>query len=176
MTLVALILGIVAGVNSSSTKPSDISSAKTERKAAAILLFVSAIFSSGMAIWFLAHLRRVFKTDRIMTILAAASTPFLLVRIVYVMLLAFDKDPKYSSRTPNIYVQTFMQALMEFIVVGMYLAAGLLCAPIGPDDHQRGRGVELALPGKHRGAYDRSAGVGLMDDKDRRGHHKDQVV
>jgi hypothetical protein len=120
------------------------------------LLLVAAVISAAIALFFLAQLRRVFKTDRLIIMMAAASVPFVFVRMVYVMLLAFDNDSKFNPRAPNVYVEAFMQVLMEFIIVAMYLVAGLFSAKIGPDDHTRGRGMQLSLPGKGQGAYDRS--------------------
>ena len=76
-----------------------------------------------------------------------AAAPFLLVRVIYTMLVAFDHSPKFNYASVNVFVQAFMQSLMEFIIFALYCAAGLLAESMKGGVHGHGKGIEL-LPGK----------------------------
>jgi hypothetical protein len=150
ITVAALVLGIISGSQAGSTNLNTLETARKERKAAAVLLLISAVINSALAIYFVAQLRRVFQSDRKLAMLAAISAPFMMIRLTYTMLLAFSTKPKFNSRNPNIYVQAFMQSLMEFILFAIYATAGFMSQRIQPGDHKYGSGLEF-LAGRRLG-------------------------
>lgn len=72
----------------------------------------------------------------LLVLLALSSTPFLTVRVIYMLLSTFANSPPFKGRdlngdgdadTPaNVYVVAFMQYLMEFIVFALFVYAGLV--------------------------------------------------
>jgi len=153
VTLVALILGIVAGSQTGATDQKTINDTKSERKAAAILLIISAIVNSALVLLFVSRLRRVYYGDRKLAILAALSTPFILVRVIYLVLLAFSTDPKFNVKSPNIYVQAFMQSLMEFIIFAIFATAGFMSDRIQPKGTHAGPGQQVGGDGHQSGPH-----------------------
>jgi magnesium-transporting ATPase (P-type) len=141
--IVGLILAIVAGSNSSSTNPSTLHDVQTERKAGAVILFVCAILNSLIVCYMVVHIRHVHYGDKVIVWCALLSVPFLLVRVIYIMLLAFDdKDSLFNPISPNIYIQAFMQIFMEFICFALYTTAGLLSPKMEKGEYA-GEGTEL---------------------------------
>jgi hypothetical protein len=145
-------MALVAGIDSSSSSQNTRNDAITYRKASAVLLLVSLVFSSLMVVFLASRHRRVIPGDRIIIWCILASLPFLFVRVIYYMLLSFDyKDRKFNPLTPNIYVQSFMQALMEFIAYSLFLIAGVSAQRMNPSDHPYGQGLEIASGKPRRG-------------------------
>jgi hypothetical protein len=133
ITLVGLIMAVVSGADSSSSNPNTLNSAKTYRKVSAVLLLASLVLSSLMAIFLASRARKVIPTDRVIVWSVLLALPFLFVRVAYTMLVAFD--PLISPLTPNIYIQAFMQILMEMIVYSFFLFAGVSAPKTNPTDH-----------------------------------------
>jgi hypothetical protein len=127
MAIVGLPLAILAGVDSLPNS-NNLSNAITYRKVAAILFLLVAIFNIVFAVFLALNMRDTWEGDRIIVRCANAASPFIIVRAVYTMLLAFDKNPTFNWATVDIYVQAFMQILMEFIVFAIFCAAGLMAA------------------------------------------------
>jgi uncharacterized membrane protein (DUF485 family) len=145
-------MSIVAGSESSpGNKPATLQNAVNYRKVAAGLLLASAILNSLIVVRMVLNMKNVQPADRTIVWCSLASIPFLFVRVLYVMLIGFDKDSKFNPLSPDIYVQSFMQILMEFICFALYISAGLLSPPIDKSAYSGG-GSEL-FPGKY-GASD----------------------
>jgi hypothetical protein len=157
MTIVGLALGIVAGIKSIPTNDaSEIASGGTYRKVAAVLLFLSAVINILLDLFLVARIRQAWEGDRIIIYCTTAAAPFLLVRVIYTMLVAFDHSPKFNYTSVDVYVQAFMQSLMEFIIFALYCAGGVLATSMKGGVHGHGQGSEL-LKGKqysHDSRYD----------------------
>jgi hypothetical protein len=151
LALVGIALSITAAVKTSTSNGANASSAVTYRKAAAALLFV-AIILAVILTWYLAAVlsRRVSSEDKPILLLATLSTPFFIVRVIYLMLVAFagPTNATFSYLMPNIWVQTFMAYVMEFIIFALFCTAGLLAVSLKRSQgrYQGGTGVE----GGHR--------------------------
>ena len=152
-------MSIVAGSESApGNSPSTLQNAETYRKVAAALLLASAIFNSLIVLRMTMVIKNVQPGDRIIVWCALASVPFLLVRVVYLMLLGFDHSSLYNPLSPNIFIQSFMQILMEFICFALYLFAGLMSPRIDQSTHTGG-GAQLlsGKTGQHQSGYGASA-------------------
>jgi hypothetical protein len=153
ITLVGLIMAVVSGSDSSSTNSKTLQSAKTDRKASAILLLVSLVLNTCMVGFLASRVRKVIPGDRVIVWCVLLALPFLFVRIVYYMLLSFDSsNSMFDPISPNIYVEAFMQILMEMIVYALFLTAGVSAPKTNPTDHPYGQGMELAR-GKYQPSY-----------------------
>ncbi|KAF2673924.1 hypothetical protein BT63DRAFT_437506 [Microthyrium microscopicum] len=141
-------LGIAAASMASSTDVGMQQTVTSLRKASAIILLITAVLNIGMALVFVAQLHRVYVTDKKLTLCAAISTPFLLIRVFYLVFTAFHINNKFSATAPDIYVESFMQTLMEFFLFAIYCAAGLLAPPIQAGDHEHGKGAQF-LKGRY---------------------------
>jgi hypothetical protein len=142
IVLVGLIMAIVSGSDAASNNPSTLDSARTYRKASAVLLIVALILISLMVVFLASRARLIVPGDRPIIRCALLAVPFLLVRVAYTLLIAFDKS--MNPLTPNIYIEAFMQILMEFIAYALFLAAGVMASKTNPVDHPYGQGLELA--------------------------------
>jgi hypothetical protein len=153
-------MSIVAGSESDpSNKPSTLQNAETYRKVSAVLLLVSAILNCLIVLRTTMTIKNVQPGDRVIVWCALASIPFLLVRVAYIMLIGFDQSSLFDPLSPDIFIQSFMQILMEFICFALYLSAGLMSPRIDPSTHAGG-GSEL-LPDK-TGQYNNN-GYGASD-------------
>jgi len=127
MAIVALPFAILAGVDSIPGN-SNLSNAITYRKVSAILFLLVAIINVAFALLLALNIRETWEGDRIIVWCSNAASPFLIVRVAYTVLLAFDKNPTFNWASVDIYVQAFMQILMEFIVFALLCTAGLMAA------------------------------------------------
>jgi len=76
---------------------------------------------------FIGRFRYVWEGDRPLVYFGLAAEPFILVRIIYLILTAYDSHSKlFNPFAPNIYVQAFMQVTMEFITFILFSTAGVL--------------------------------------------------
>jgi hypothetical protein len=132
--LVGLILGIVAGTKEFSNDAFTRSSGYDLFKAA-VILYILALLALA-AICFQTFFRRQWILEGEMRLLAAGiiSLPFLLVRIIYSIISAFSQGSTTFSiiadRTRAVVVEAIMSVAMEFIVVALFIAAGLTVRPI----------------------------------------------
>ncbi|GAM83349.1 hypothetical protein ANO11243_013360 [Dothideomycetidae sp. 11243] len=137
--IAALILSIVAGTDSFSSKPSDRSTAHTYAKAASLLYLVSLVLIAGILALTLATRARLQKTDTKLLYAGLVALPFLAIRVLFSILTAFDyKDSATFSvitdTTRAVVVQAIMSVLMEFIVVVVYLVAAIATPRLAPRD------------------------------------------
>ncbi|KAL4783738.1 hypothetical protein BJX76DRAFT_245232 [Aspergillus varians] len=91
------------------------------------------------------------KKTNLLLLLALSSTPFLAVRVIYMLLSTFANSPDFKGKdldgdgdadTPaNVYVVAFMQYLMEFIVFALFVYAGFIMPPL-----RKAKEVEKVVP------------------------------
>jgi low temperature requirement protein LtrA len=140
--IAGLALSIAGGIKSIPTnKPDEISNGVILRKAASILLLFAYLVNLALSALGVVRLREAYDGDRKIIYAAAISMPFLLLRTLYAVVVAFDThSTTFNAFRPNIYAQAFMQTVMEFIVWGIYLAAGLTSPKMKPASHIDGEG------------------------------------
>lgn len=126
-TIVGLALAIAGGVKSIPTNTADeISTGIALRKAGAIVLFIVFIVAAAYSGYLFTRKNSVWHGDRTILYAAVAASPFIFIRAIYLILVAFDSTSKtFNTQSPNIYAQAFMQIVMEFIAFAIFLAAGL---------------------------------------------------
>lgn len=133
-TLVGLAVGIAGGVDLYSNNPDNQSDGIDLVKASSILFLVVFLVLVVVTIWTIIFARSVQDGERRLVFASALSIPFFIVRIIYTLLSAFDRNPKYfslvSTSSSAVIVQGCMSLLMEFIIVAIILLAGFLVAPI----------------------------------------------
>jgi len=126
VALVALILAIVAGVKQSKFSDSDaIATSVSLRKATAVLLLALIIVLALATAFFASRIRSVLDGDRLLVYAAAASLPFLLIREIDIMLVAFSSSSVFHGLHQNVYVLAFMAYLMEYCAAVIFVTAGL---------------------------------------------------
>ena len=148
-TIVGLALAIAGGIKSIPTNTaSDISSGTTLRKAGSLILFVVFIVGAAFCFFLFTRKRSVWHGDRKLVHATVAASPFIFIRAIYLILTAFDSKSKtFNSQSPNIYVQAFMQVLMEFIAFAIFLAAGLTSPSIKDGRYEEKMGYAKAREG-----------------------------
>ncbi|KAF2157307.1 hypothetical protein K461DRAFT_273461 [Myriangium duriaei CBS 260.36] len=135
--VVALILGIVAGTDMSSSKPSDRSHYHTYSKASALLYLLSLLIVTAVLLITYLTRNRILPTDSKLLYAGLFAIPFLFVRTLYSILVAFDYNNSktfslINNTTRATVVQACMSLLMEFIVVATYLVAAILTPRLEP--------------------------------------------
>jgi len=143
VTLAALALTIAAASETGSTSVSTQNLVINLRKAASILFLVVVVATVGLMLQFVPKLGLVHPGDKIIVTLALVAAPFLIVRVIYTVLISWENNATFNYTTPNIYVEAFMQALMEFIVFACLATAGVIAPPINSEDYIGG-GSQLA--------------------------------
>ena len=141
--MVGLILAIVGGTKEFNSNPSTAADGLKFVKAASILWLLGFILLMLVALWTVSRHRSILNGEQRLIFAAVLSLPFILVRIIYSVLSAFDNTSsafsiKSTSNTAVI-VDAIMSALMEFIVVAMFLAAGLTVRKIPTNTVQNSR-------------------------------------
>ena len=123
---VGLILAIVGGSDQFSSKLSDQSQGRTLSRAAIIVFVVTFIVQSGIALLSFFNFRAISQGETRLLIAVACSIPFLAVRLIYSVLSVFVTDSTTFSLTEgSVVVEGFMAVFEEFMVVILYLSAGL---------------------------------------------------
>jgi hypothetical protein len=151
VTLVCLILTIIAASEVGSTSPSTVSTSISLRKATSILFLVVVIGTTLLMLAYITQFNSVHHQDRILVTCTLLAAPFLLVRVIYTVLVAWENNATLNAYTPNIYVEAFMEYLMEFIVFALFATAGAIVPRIDKRDATYvGQGSEL---GKRGGSF-----------------------
>ena len=126
-----MIIGIIGGTNSFSSQLKSRQDAPTLLKASGIVFLVAFIILTGVALVTLSKIGSVIKGDRKLVFAVVTGEPFLLVRVIYILLVDFGTNPSLFSNTQgNVIVQAFMSVFEEFVVVMLYLAAGFFTPKI----------------------------------------------
>lgn len=131
--VVGLILSIVAGIDLSDSGSSSFHSGEQKYHASAILFLVAFLLAVGITFAITTKLNSVQNADTRLFYTVAFSIPFLLVRVVFLLLVAFhldDSSSPFGVTHGNILIQAFMAIFEEFCVVIAYLAAGLVTPKI----------------------------------------------
>jgi len=121
----ALILGIVGGVEFTSSKASDVSTGVSLSKAACIIFVVCYVGLIIVAFWTGPQDRQLPASERHIIYAVLASAPFLAVRLIYSLIANFGHVQKIKLYNGSPVVQFFMSTFMELIIVIFYSAAGL---------------------------------------------------
>lgn len=152
VTIVGLALAIAGSVKAIPThSASSVSDGVTYRKAGTILLLIVYIASATITLLTLLRIRSAWEGDRKLVYAALASLPFLLIRVVYSMCVAFAYHSKtFNTQAPSVYAQAFMQIVMEFIIWSLFLAAGLVTPSTKEAPHSNGEGVEILPFASHK--------------------------
>jgi hypothetical protein len=145
-------------------KPNEISTGETLRKVSAILLLVGWLVSLGMNVLFVLRLHSVWEGDRPLVYFGLAAEPFLLVRLIYLIVICFATNSKtFNPFSPNIWVQAFMQVLMEFIVFILFITAGMITPSVKNTSGTSGRLLgRRQLPRQGQSTYERDTELGTL--------------
>ena len=151
-TMVALILAIVGGSNQASASGHPSTSGRTQTRVAVIIFVAMFFIQSIITIFTFANIRIVSRGDKQIYVAVALSIPFLLVRLIYSLLAAFDTSSStFSLTVGNVIIEAFMSVLEEFVIVILYLAAGIIApklakGDIHPELHLEARGATPRYP------------------------------
>ena len=140
--LIALILGIVGGVNASDDfattgkyVPGSLSKAGT---ALFIVAYVAVVVSTVLISFSASHASHGEK--RILFAVAAA-LPFLLVRLVYAIMSTFSKNKNFNLLAGSVTILLCVALIEELIVVLLFEGVGLTLSQIPKDDILEGAPV-----------------------------------
>ncbi|KAK5129409.1 hypothetical protein LTR08_003296 [Meristemomyces frigidus] len=126
-SLAAFILAIIGGMGVSDSDPSKAKNGKTELEAAAVLFFCIYLGLVGYTIIAMRNTKWVLMSERKLLQACTFALPFLLVRVIYTVIVAFsDKGSIFYFEDVNIWVKAFMQFTMEAFVVSLFIFAGLM--------------------------------------------------
>lgn len=121
------VLAIVGGSeHASTTDPSQVAHAQTLTRAAIIVFLVVFILLVAVTIYTFFSLRSIMAGERRILYAVAFSIPFLFVRLLYSLIGNLNDGTNFSLSTGNVVIQACMATLEEFIVVTLYLTAGVL--------------------------------------------------
>ena len=127
--LVGLILGIVAGTKEYSSDPSTRSEGEHLQEAAVLLFLLGYLLLAGITLLTVTKKNHILDGEQRLLAAAVVSLPFLLVRIIWSIIAAFDHNSNtfslLSTSNTSVVVWAIMSVLMEFIVVILFLAAGI---------------------------------------------------
>ncbi|EMC95894.1 hypothetical protein BAUCODRAFT_24881 [Baudoinia panamericana UAMH 10762] len=127
VSLGALIIAIIGGTDRSSSDPNTMQTGKDLAEAASILFLAILVGLGGIVAQNIMNLRFVLSSEKNLLRAAVVALPFLLVRVIYTVASSFSgPGSPFYYRDENVYLQAFMQFLMEAIIVTIFIAAGLL--------------------------------------------------
>lgn len=126
--LVGLILGAVGGSQYSEKTPPG--SHNTLIQVSVILYLVGFAGECLVTLYSFANYRVIIPGDHRILIAVALSLPFLAVRIIYSLISVFGDNPDFNSFSGSVIIFALMAVMEEFIIVILYLAAGLLAPKI----------------------------------------------
>jgi uncharacterized membrane protein (DUF485 family) len=140
--LAGLILAIIGGTKAFDSMPSSQNEGHTFQKAAILIFLAVLIVLIGVAALTFTKIHHVIDGEKRLVFATIASAPFLCVRIIYSLVAVFNPHSSIfglqAQSTTATVVQAIMAILMEFIVVTIYLAAGLTVAVISRSQVQAG--------------------------------------
>lgn len=125
--LAAVVLGIVGGTQMSETNMSN-----SYRKAAVVLILVQFLATCVVLASCTIHFRQILDVDRKLYFCIVLAVPFLLVRVVYSIVSAFDANsPSFSMLSTTLtaaVLRGVLDVAMEIITFSLF-AIGALVAP-----------------------------------------------
>ncbi|MCJ1392954.1 hypothetical protein MMC18_005826 [Xylographa bjoerkii] len=141
--IIAVILAIVGGIDESdNSDPSKVSSGITLVKAGVIIFMVTFLVFAIITLATFSRLRCILAGEERALYALALSIPFIFVRLIYSIIVDFADNPQFNLITGNVVIQGCMASLMEFIVVILYLCAGLVLPTIAKSNVQPSMGLE----------------------------------
>jgi hypothetical protein len=133
--LVGLVLAISGGTKLFDTNPASVNTGVTYTKAAIMLLLVSLIALSVISIFTFMQIQHIMAGEKRLVFASLAVIPFLVVRIIYSIVVDFDRSSTLfsliSDRNAAVVIQAIMSVAMEFAVVSIFLIAGF-ATPVIP--------------------------------------------
>ena len=128
--LVGLILGIVAGTKEYDDDPSSRTTGQQLQEGAVILFLVGYLLLAALTLFTVVKKNHILEGEQRLLAAAVVSLPFLLVRIIWSLISAFDHNYSgdfslLADSNTAVVIWAIMSVLMEFIVVLLYLFAGL---------------------------------------------------
>jgi hypothetical protein len=146
--LVGLILAIFGGTKLFDSNPASVKTGVTYTKAAIMLLLAALIALSAISVSSFMRVRHVMDGEKRLVFASLAAIPFLIVRIIYSIIVDFDRGSTIfsltSDRNAAVVVQAIMSVAMEFIVVFIFLVAGFATPAIPRSMVQLGRDTTLS--------------------------------
>lgn len=124
LSLAALILAIVGGVNKAD--PSTYNTGKACLEAASMIFLVNYLALATITILTAMRMSCIQSSEHTLSIVAIGVLPFVLIRVIYTIAVSFSSPGSvFDSTSPNIWCQAFMMFSMEAICVSLYIWAGL---------------------------------------------------
>jgi hypothetical protein len=151
--LAGLILAIIGGLKLFDTNPASVNTGVTYTKIAIMLFLLSLIALAAITVFTFMRIRYVMDSEKSLVFACLAVNPFFLVRIIYSIIVDFDRSSTIfsflSTRTTAVVVQAVMSVAMEFIVVLIFLIAGFV-TPAIPRSMVRSQQDETAMRPQQR--------------------------
>jgi hypothetical protein len=132
LIIIALILCIVGGTNSISS--SGVYQPQATTKVGVVLYVVAFILLVLMAIMAASKLSNAPSDEKMLVWAVFLAFPFILVRIIYSLLLAFSHDSHFNLITGSVVIHVFMSVVEEMIVVIIFLVIGWRIEALSPAD------------------------------------------
>ncbi|KAF2230930.1 hypothetical protein EV356DRAFT_491221 [Viridothelium virens] len=150
VNIVAVVLVAYGGskANTPSNSQDDKKTGLDMEKAGIIVFLITFFVTAAAALVTFTFIRNAIPGERRLVYFGIASLPFLFVRLVYSTIVIFENNQStvFSMLDPNIWAESFMETLEEFIVVLLYLAAGLITPTIARDQVQGRTGSNAPWP------------------------------
>ena len=129
-----LILAIFGGIKLFDANPASVNTGVTYTKIAIMLFLLTLIALAAITAFTFMRIRHVMEGEKRLVFACLAVIPFLLVRIIYSIIVDFDRSSTIfsflSTRTAAVVVQAVMSVAMEFIAVSIFLTAGFMTPAI----------------------------------------------
>ena len=143
--VVGLVLAIDGGTKLFYTDPKKVNTGLTYTRAGIMLFLVALIALSAISVFTLTRIRHVIDCERGLLFASLAVIPFLVVRIVYSIIVDFDRSSTIfsmtSNRTAAVVVQAIMSVATEFIVVLIFLTVGFSTPAVPRSTVQSGQNI-----------------------------------
>ena len=150
--VVGLALAIIGGLKLFDN-PTSVNTGVTYTKIAIMLFLLSLIALAAITAFTFMRIRHVMDGEKRLVFACLAVIPFLLVRIIYSIIVDFDRSSTIfsflSTRTTAVVVQAVMSVAMEFIAVLIFLTAGFV-TPAIPRSMVQSQQDEITMQPKQR--------------------------
>jgi len=127
-TMIALILCVVGGIDEADSSASEIATGKKYTKVGVIMFLIIYLLLLALAIITMKDVGNAPKGEKRVYFAVLGALPPLGVRLLWSLLAAFSNNPSFSITSGKPWVQFFMATVEEFVVVVLYVLAGLFAA------------------------------------------------
>jgi len=135
--IIAVILAIVGGSQEAeNSDPSKVSTGTSLVQAGVIIFMVTFLIFAAITLATFLRLRSISVGEQRVLYAVALSIPFIFVRLIYSIIVDFAGNSQFNLITGDVVIQACMASLMEFIVVILYLGAGLVAPKIAKSNVQ----------------------------------------